>query len=61
MIDKKIKPVVQKMDRAKAKLETLLEQDIIEKFPDDEPRTWVSTLVVEQKPNSDDVWFCVDK
>ena len=68
MIDKKIKPVVQKprripynlMDRAEAKLETLLEQDIIEKFPDDEPRTWVSPPVVAQKPNSDDVRFCVD-
>ena len=48
------------MDRAEAKLETLLEQDIIEKFPDDEPRTWVSPPVVAQKPNSDDVRFCVD-
>ena len=68
MIDDTIKPVVQKprripynlMDKAEAKLETLLNQDIIEKFPDDEPRTWVSPPVVAQKPNSDDVRFCVD-
>ena len=68
MIDESIKPVVQKprripynlMEKAEAKLEELMKQDIIEKFPDDEPRTWVSPPVVAPKPNGKDIRFCVD-
>ena len=68
MIDESIKPVVQKprripynlMAKAEQKLKDLMKQDIIEKFPDDEPRTWVSPPVVAPKPNGDDIRFCVD-
>ena len=37
-----------------------MEADVVEKVPDDEPRTWVSPPVVTIKPGSDDVRFCVD-
>ena len=37
-----------------------MKQDIIEKFPNDELRTWVSPPVVAPKPNGKDIRFCVD-
>lgn len=50
MIDATVEPVVQKQrrvafhlsDRAESKIKELLSQDIIERFPDNQPRSWVS-------------------
>ena len=36
------------MAKAEQKLNNLMKQDIIAKFPDDEPRTWISPPVVAQ-------------
>ena len=68
MIDESKQPVAQRSrkipynlgEKSESKLEQLLEADIVEKVPDDEPRTWVSPPVVTIKPGSDDVRFCVD-
>ena len=67
MIDKSITPVVQKPRRipinltepAERKIEELMREDIVERYPDNEPRTWVSPPVIASKPNGD-IRFCVD-
>ena len=54
MTDETVTPVVQKPRRtpynlaakAEAKIAYLLNQDIIEKVPDDETRSWVSPTVI---------------
>ena len=46
--------------KAKDKLAELLEEDIIERVPTDEPRTWVSPPVIALKPRSDNIRFCTD-
>ena len=48
------------MAKAEQKLNDLLKQDIIEKFPEDEPRTLVTPPMVPPKPNRDDIRFCFD-
>ena len=61
-------PVVQKPRRvpynlaakAEEKIAYLLNQDIIEKVPGDETRSWVSPTVIAPKPNSDQIRLCVD-
>ena len=45
---------------AKGKLDELLEEDIVEPVPTDEPRTWVSPPVIALKPNSQQICFCID-
>ena len=68
MIDDTVKPVVQKQrrvsihlsDRAESKIKELLSQDIIERFPDSQPRSWVSPPVIAPKPESNDIRFCID-
>ena len=67
MIDQTVTPIVQKprripvnlQDKAEEKVSQLLEQNIIEPFPDNEPRTWVSPPVIAPKPNND-IRFCID-
>ena len=67
MVDKTVTPVVQKSRRipinlaepAEKKVEQLMGEDIIERYPDNEPRTWVSPPVIASKPNGD-IRFCVD-
>ena len=67
MVDKTVAPVVQKarripvnlLEKAEDKVSQLLDQDIIEYFPDNEPRTWVSPPVIAPKPNGD-IRFCID-
>ena len=67
MTDRTMTPIVQKsrripvnlIDKAEDKVKELLEQDIIERFPDNEPRTWVSPPVIAPKPNGD-IHFCID-
>ena len=68
MIDPSVQPVVQKQrriplnlsEKVENKIKDLLSQDIIERVPDDEPRTWVSPAVIAPKPGSDDIRFCID-
>ena len=68
MIDDSVTPVVQKQrripvnlsDRAEGKIQDLLEQDIIERVPDNQPRSWVSPPVIAPKPDSNDIRFCID-
>ncbi len=68
MMDETVTPVVQKLRRvpynlaakAEEKIAYLLNQDIIEKVPDDETRTWVSPTGIAPKPNSDQIRLCVD-
>ena len=68
MIDEAARPVVQRgrkipynlEKKAEEKLRDLLEQDIIERVPMDEPRTWVSPPVIALKPKSQQIRFCVD-
>ena len=68
MIDENVTPVVQRqrkiplnlMEKAEEKISQLLRQDIIERYPDNEPRSWVSPPVIAPKPNSEDIRFCVD-
>ena len=68
IIDTSVNPVVQKSqpiphnmsERAKRKVEQLLQQDIIEKVPENEARTWISPPVIAPKPDSNDIRFCVD-
>ncbi|XP_028415679.1 uncharacterized protein K02A2.6-like [Dendronephthya gigantea] len=68
MIDDSITPVVQKqrripfnlLDRAENKIQDLLDQDIIERVPDNQPRSWVSPPVIAPKPDSNDIRFCID-
>ena len=38
----------------------LLAQDIIERVPDNEPRSWVSPPVIAPKPDSNDIRFGID-
>ncbi|CAB3977109.1 Hypothetical predicted protein [Paramuricea clavata] len=42
------------------KIQDLLDQDIIERVPDNQPRSWVSPPVIAPKPDSDDIRFCID-
>ncbi|CAB4021005.1 Hypothetical predicted protein [Paramuricea clavata] len=68
MIDDSVTPVVQKQrripvnlsDRAESKIQDLLDQDTIERVPDNQPRSWVSPLVIAPKPDSNDIRFCID-
>ena len=67
MIDQTVTPIVQKprripvnlLDKAEEKVNQLLDEDIIEGFPNNEPRTWVSPPVIAPKP-SGDIRFCID-
>ena len=67
MIDD-VTPVVQKpsrisfnlLYRAENKIHHLLDQDIIERVPDNQPHSWVSPLVIAPKPDSNDNRFCID-
>ncbi|CAB4025876.1 Hypothetical predicted protein [Paramuricea clavata] len=47
-------------DRAESKIQDLLDQDIIERFPDNQPRSWVSPPLIAPKPDSNDIRFCID-
>ena len=47
-------------EKAESKLTQLLNADVVEKVPDNEPRTWVSPPVVAPKPGREDIRFCVD-
>ena len=57
MIDDNVTPVVQKprripfdlLDRAENKIHDLLDQDIIERVPDNQPRSWISPPVIAPK------------
>ena len=68
MINNEITPVVQKprripyhlMTKSEEKIKELLVQEIIEKVPDNEHRTWVSPPVIAPKPNGDGIRFCID-
>ena len=68
MTDETVIPVFQKPRRvpynlaakAEEKIAYLLNQDIIDKVPDDETRSWVSPTVIAPKPNSDQIRLCVD-
>ncbi|CAB3982504.1 Hypothetical predicted protein [Paramuricea clavata] len=68
MTDETVTPVFQKprhvpynlAAKAEEKIAYLLNQDIIEKVPDDETRTWVSPTVIAPKPSSDQIRLCVD-
>ena len=65
MIDDNVTPVVQKprripfnlLDRAENQIHDLLDQDIIERVPDNQPRNWVSPPVIAPKPDSNDIRF----
>ena len=65
MIDDNVTPVVWKprpipfnlLDRAENKIHDLLDQDIIERVPDNQPRSWVSPPVIAPKPDSNDIRF----
>jgi len=68
MVDDSLQPVAQRgrkmpynlEEKSEAKLLDLLGAGIIERVPDNEPRTWVSPPVVAPKPGSDNIRFCVD-
>ena len=68
MIDLTVQLVVQKQrqiplnlsEKAENKIKDFLSQDIIEIVPNDEPRTWVSPVVIAYKPGSEDIRFCID-
>ena len=68
MIDDNVTLVAQKprqipfnlLDRAENKIHDLLEQGIIERVPDNQPRSWVSPPVIPPKPDSNDIRFCID-
>ncbi len=68
MIVHTVQPVVQKQRRvpcnlrepAENKIVELLSQDIIERVPDDHPRSWVSPPVIAPKPESKDIRFCIN-
>ena len=68
IIDDNFTPVVQKprripfnlLDRAENKIHDLLDQDIIERVPENQPRSWVSPSVIAPKPDSKDIRFCID-
>ena len=67
MTKENVVPIAQKprkmpihlMDKAEAKVKQLFDQDVIERFPDNEPRTWINPNVVAKKPNGD-IRFCQD-
>ena len=46
-------------EKAEAKIKQMLEEDVIEKFPDDEPRSWINPNVYGPKPNGD-IRHCLD-
>ena len=68
MIDDNVTPVVQKptripfnlLDRAENKIHDHLDQDIIERVPDNQPRSWVSPPVIALNSDSNDIRFCID-
>ena len=68
MVDDSQQPVAQRgrripynlEEKSEEKLAELLEADVIERVPDDAPRTWVSPPVVAPKPGTDNIRFCVD-
>ena len=68
IVDPSVQPVVQKQrriqsnlsEKAENKIKDLLSQDIIERVPNDEPRTSVSPAVITPKPGSEDIRFCID-
>lgn len=68
MINPEMNPVAQRgrkipynlQSKAEEKLQQLLQEDIIEPVPHDEPKTWVSCPVIALKPKSDQIRFCVD-
>ena len=61
MINPDVCPVAQKprripvnmAEKAEAKIKQLLNQDIIERYPENEPRGWISPVVLSPKPNGD--------
>ena len=67
MVDDSVVPVAQKprripvhvMDKAEQKVNQLLKEDVIERFPDNEPRDWINPTVISPKPNGD-IRFCLD-
>ena len=67
MTDENVVPVAQRprripihlTEKAEAKIKQMLEEDVIEKFPDDEPRSWINPNVYGPKPNGD-LRHCLD-
>ncbi|CAB4042848.1 Hypothetical predicted protein, partial [Paramuricea clavata] len=68
-MDEEAEPVVQKprrvayhlMEPLQKRLQEFVEQDIIEKVPDQEPITWCSPMVVQPKPkNPNDIRLSLD-
>ena len=47
------------MEKAEAKVEQLLKEDVVERFPDEEPRSYINPNVISPKPNGD-IRFCLD-
>ena len=68
MVDDSVLAVVQKprripfnlLDRAERKICNLLEQDTIERVPDNQPRSWVIPPMIAPKPGSNDIRSCID-
>ena len=48
------------MDEAEAKVEQLLKEDVVERFPDEEPRSYINPNVISPRPNGD-IRFCLDR
>jgi hypothetical protein len=67
MKDENVVPIAQRarripvhlMAKAEGKIKQLVAEDIIERFPDDEPREWINPNVFQVKPNND-LRFCLD-
>ena len=67
MIDENVIPVAQRSrriavnltEKAEGKMKQLMREDIIERYPDDEPRGWINPNVFAPKPNGD-IRFCLD-
>ena len=65
MVKEDIVPVAQRprripihlTEKAEAKVYQLMKEDVIERFPDDEPRTWINPNAICQKPNGD-IRYC---
>ena len=61
MVNPDVRPVAQRprripvnmAEKAEAKIKQLLNQDIIERYPENEPRGWISPVVFSPKPNGD--------
>lgn len=68
VIEDKVQPVVQRqrrvpcnlMERAESKIKELLDQNILQRVPDDLPRTWVSLPVIASKPDLKNIRFSID-